>query len=108
MKLGKGISLIIIINIVLFTIPNLQAAEIQNVTDIVKKTVGGVVGIRSEIGSGTGFFITPDGLIVTNAHVLGNSTIVSITTTDSKNSPAQIIGINKTMDVALLKVKMRI
>lgn len=54
---------------------------------------------------GSGFLISEDGYIVTNHHVAGNASKIVVTTTDGKKFDAEIIGADKTSDVALLKIK---
>jgi len=56
-------------------------------------------------GLGSGFIISPDGYILTNHHVAGNASKIVVTTTDGKKYDAEIIGADKTSDVALLKIK---
>ena len=53
---------------------------------------------------GSGFFISADGYVVTNNHVVENAKDVSITTYDGKSYDAKIIGVDKKTDLALLKV----
>lgn len=55
-------------------------------------------------GLGSGFIISPDGYILTNHHVAGNASKVVVTTTDGKKYDADIIGADRTTDVALLKI----
>ncbi|MFA6570077.1 MAG: trypsin-like peptidase domain-containing protein [Bacteroidota bacterium] len=55
-------------------------------------------------GLGSGFLISSDGYIVTNHHVAGNASKIIITMTDGKKYDAEIIGADKTTDVALLKI----
>ncbi|MCX7735322.1 MAG: trypsin-like peptidase domain-containing protein [Candidatus Kapabacteria bacterium] len=55
-------------------------------------------------GLGSGFIISPDGYILTNHHVAGNATKIVVTTTDGKKYDAEIIGSDRTTDVALLKI----
>ncbi|MBC8043628.1 MAG: trypsin-like peptidase domain-containing protein, partial [Rhizobacter sp.] len=62
---------------------------------------------RQEVKSlGSGFLISADGYIVTNAHVVanGNATKVVVTTTDKKRYDAKLIGTDVLMDIALLKI----
>ncbi len=60
---------------------------------------------RQEVkGLGSGFFISPDGYIVTNDHVAGNATEITVTLTGGKRMSAQIIGTDPATDVTLLKV----
>jgi serine protease Do len=54
---------------------------------------------------GSGFFISSDGYIVTNNHVVDHATEVTVTTSDGKTLPAKVIGADPKTDLALLKVK---
>lgn len=53
---------------------------------------------------GSGFFISPDGYVVTNNHVVEHATEVQLVTDDGTTLPAKIIGTDKKTDLALLKV----
>lgn len=53
---------------------------------------------------GSGFFVSADGYIVTNEHVVHNATEIVVTLTGGKKYTAQLIGADFTTDVALLKV----
>ena len=53
---------------------------------------------------GSGFLISPDGYIVTNHHVAGNATKVTVSLTDGKTLDAELIGADKATDLALLKI----
>ena len=54
--------------------------------------------------SGSGFFIAPDGYIVTNNHVVENATKVTVRTNDGRELAARIIGRDPLTDLAVLKV----
>jgi serine protease Do len=54
---------------------------------------------------GSGFFISSDGYIVTNDHVVDHATEVTITTSEGKSMPAKVIGIDSKTDLALLKAQ---
>ena len=57
------------------------------------------------LGLGSGFIISPDGYILTNAHVVADATDVTVRLADSKREfKAKLIGIDLPTDVALLKV----
>jgi len=58
-----------------------------------------------EMAQGSGFFISADGYIVTNNHVVDHATDVTVTTIDGKTIPAKVIGTDPKTDLALLKVK---
>ena len=53
---------------------------------------------------GSGFFITADGYVVTNNHVVEHATEVTLVTDDGTTLPAKVIGTDKKTDLALLKV----
>jgi serine protease Do len=57
------------------------------------------------MAQGSGFFISADGYIVTNNHVVDHATEVTVTTTDGKTIAAKVIGTDAKTDLALLKVK---
>ena len=54
---------------------------------------------------GSGFIISPDGYIVTNDHVAGNATKITIAFADGVQLPATLIGSDPETDIALLKVE---
>jgi len=55
-------------------------------------------------GEGSGFIISADGLIVTNAHVAGGADKITILFDDGRELPATLKGIDEKTDLALLKV----
>ncbi len=54
---------------------------------------------------GSGFLLSPDGYVMTNAHVVENSDDVTVTLTDKREFKAKIIGSDARTDVALLKIE---
>ena len=55
-------------------------------------------------GVGSGFFISADGYVVTNNHVVDGAKTVQVTTEDGRTLDAKVIGSDSKTDVALLKV----
>ena len=55
-------------------------------------------------GLGSGFIISDDGYILTNDHVAGNATEVTVTMTNGKHYKAKIIGSDPITDICLLKI----
>jgi S1-C subfamily serine protease len=53
---------------------------------------------------GSGFIINPDGLIVTNNHVVKDASRVVVTLADGQKLPAKVIGTDPRTDIALIKV----
>lgn len=60
--------------------------------------------MRPEISMGSGFIISGDGFILTNAHVLEGAKTVSIGLKDRRELKARVVGVDRPTDIALLKV----
>jgi len=58
-------------------------------------------------GFGSGFIISADGYIVTNAHVVENATDIRVAMQDRSTYKAELIGSDKRSDVALLKIEAK-
>src|SRR4051794_8896005 len=56
-------------------------------------------------GVGSGFILTPDGYVMTNAHVVEGADEVLVTLTDKREFKAKIIGSDKRTDVAVVKIE---
>ncbi len=69
--------------------------------------VNTVFGPRRVKGVGTGFIIRPNGIIVTNYHVVENAESIEVTTPppDAESYPARVIGGEATKDLAVLKIE---
>lgn len=55
-------------------------------------------------GQGSGFIVNPDGVILTNAHVVADAEEVTVKLTDRREFKAKVIGVDKPSDVAVLKI----
>jgi len=63
---------------------------------------------RQEVKSmGSGVIISPDGDVMTNAHVVLNATQMRVTLPDNREFPAELEGLDETRDLALLKLKAK-
>jgi len=60
---------------------------------------------RPSSGFGSGFIISEDGFIVTNAHVVDNATDITVALPDRREYNAQLVGSDERSDIALLKVE---
>lgn len=60
---------------------------------------------RQVQGLGSGFVISEDGYIVTNHHVAGKATEISVSFNDGSTLPATLVGSDEATDLALLKVE---
>jgi S1-C subfamily serine protease len=61
-------------------------------------------GVYPETGTGTGFVISPEGEILTNNHVAGGSSQITVTLSDKKVYAARVLGYDSRNDLALIKI----
>ena len=55
-------------------------------------------------GIGSGFIVSSDGYVLTNAHVVADASEVTVKLTDRREFAAKVIGVDKRSDVALIKI----
>ena len=58
-------------------------------------------------GLGSGFILSEDGIILTNAHVVADAKDVIVKLTDRREYPAKVLGSDKKTDIAVLKIDAR-
>ncbi|HWQ60419.1 MAG TPA: trypsin-like peptidase domain-containing protein [Candidatus Fimivivens sp.] len=60
---------------------------------------------KRKIGSGTGFFVTSDGLVVTNKHVISDQAAdYEVVLPGGKEYPARVLAVSPNQDIAVLKI----
>ncbi len=62
-------------------------------------------GAVPQKASGSGVFISPDGYIVTNNHVVDGATEVSVTLNNKKDYKAKVVGTDPSTDLAVVKIE---
>ena len=61
-------------------------------------------GEQTKRGQGSGFIVSADGIILTNAHVVEGADQVSVKLTDKREFKATVLGVDKPTDIAVLKI----
>jgi serine protease Do len=90
-----------------------SGSTVGDVSSLVKQIGEAVVQVRTPEGLGSGFFINPDGYLITNFHVIEGETEISVEVYHQKQGQldretykqVKIIAINKFQDLALLKIE---
>jgi serine protease Do len=58
-------------------------------------------------GAGSGFVLAPEGMIITNNHVVEGAKEITVTLADKREYPAKIVGRDPKTDIALLKIDVK-
>ena len=109
---------------------NLSSSSLPDLTFAASKTIDAVVHVKNtsivdesdnwalqffygddskkKVGTGSGVIISPDGYIITNYHVIENSSEVIVTTNNNKEYEAKIVGFDEITDIAVLKIDSNI
>src|SRR5581483_7892900 len=81
------------------------------ITDLVDRVGPTVVRIdvwhgrnAARAGSGSGVIVAPDGLVLTNSHVVGGAARVELMTTEGRSLTARVVGDDPDTDLALVRV----
>jgi S1-C subfamily serine protease len=83
----------------------------QAITDVVDRVGPAVVRIdvwhgpgARRAGTGSGVIVAPDGLVLTNSHVVGGAARVELMTTEGRQLTARVVGDDPDTDLALVRV----
>lgn len=79
-------------------------SEELNTIRVARQVSPAVVSVRHQGGSGSGVIIQRDGVILTNAHVVGNAQVVQIGLADGRRLQGQVIGRDPGIDIAVVRV----
>ena len=75
------------------------------ITYAVDKVGPSVVRVNVRNGAGSGVIVSPDGLTLTNSHVVNGARTVALTTLDGRQLTARVLGDDPDTDLALLRVE---
>jgi len=87
----------------------LKANSYEDFSGIIEESIKSIFTIRTLTGQGTGFLLTEDGYLMTNAHVLANpegelSKLIQAVTKENEVYSAEYVGGIMNLDLALLKI----
>ena len=84
-----------------------RVAATRSIADVVRSIAPGLVQIVTPTGDGSGFVVSNDGLIVTNAHVVDQYPSVSVRLINGQSHSGRVLGRDETLDLAVIKVDPR-
>src|SRR6185436_8096832 len=73
--------------------------------ELVARAAPAVVGIRHRRGQGSGVILTPDGYVLTNAHVARGAGRATVRLPDGSESEAEAVGADERTDLAVVRTK---
>lgn len=83
------------------TVERVRPAVVSIVAEVVVTTL---FGPRSSFGSGTGVIISPEGLVLTNNHVVEDTRKIIVTLDDGTQAEAKVVGADRLSDLAVLRL----
>ena len=81
--------------------------EEENIIRVARQLSPAVVSISRRGGSGSGVVVRTDGVVLTNAHVVGNVRTVEVRLADGRRIPGEVLGRDPTIDIAVVRVSAR-
>ena len=87
------------------SIPDVVEAASDSVVGIIHYQPNLRTGKLEEYASGSGFIVSENGYVLTNAHVVSGAAAVDVLFSDGEKKPALVVGADVTTDIAVLKVE---
>jgi serine protease DegQ len=83
----------------------IDGAGFAVIPEVVAEVAPSVVAVLTTGGEGSGVVWDEDGIVVTNAHVVGAEEEVVVAFADGKRSPARVVAVDTVVDIAVLKAE---
>ncbi len=84
-----------------------RLADEATIIRVAKQATPAVVSVTDPgVGSGSGVLIRADGIIITNAHVVGSATRVQIGLADGRQLEGEVLGRDPTVDIAVVRIAL--
>lgn len=84
--------------------PNALTQDEATIIRVAREITPTVVSVSQRAGSGSGIIVNRDGVVLTNAHVVGQSRTVEVGLADGRTLTGQVAGVDPTIDVAVVRV----
>ncbi|WP_416673017.1 trypsin-like peptidase domain-containing protein [Egbenema bharatensis] len=86
--------------------PRTQQAYAQDAESVYERVSPAVVSIETDNNSGSGSIVTSDGLVLTNAHVIGEARTVAVILEDGTQYTGDVIGYGQAgLDLAVVRIR---
>ena len=92
-------------NIQIIGAADLSEESKSSLAELIAIIQGGVVQITTSSGSGSGFIVDADGLVITSEHVVGREGVVGVWLVDGRRYEGEVLERDATADLALVKIQ---
>ncbi|HXE58426.1 MAG TPA: trypsin-like peptidase domain-containing protein [Gemmatimonadales bacterium] len=79
--------------------------EEETVIRVARMASPAVVSVSTGASSGSGIIVRRDGVVLTNAHVVGNADVVEVGLADGRRLRGQVLGRDPSLDVAVVRIR---
>ncbi|HVE71977.1 MAG TPA: trypsin-like peptidase domain-containing protein [Thermoanaerobaculia bacterium] len=94
--------------VLLLLVPRLDAqqrsSEEETIIRVARTATPTVVSVSRRGGSGSGVIVRPNGIIITNAHVVGSARNVEVRTADGRTFNGTVLGTDTDVDTAIVRI----
>jgi serine protease Do len=87
--------------------PGGVTSDEETVIRVARQATPTVASVSQPRGSGSGVFIRRDGVLITNAHVVGNARSVTVRLADGRRFTGTVLGRDVTVDIAVVRVPLQ-
>jgi S1-C subfamily serine protease len=81
-----------------------QQQQEEMTVRVAREATPTVVSVSRNGGSGSGIIVRSDGVVITNAHVVGNSRVVEVSLADGRRYPGTVLDRDPTIDIAVVRI----
>ena len=97
-------SLLVCLTLLVPTLEAQRSTEEETVIRVARTATPAVVSVSRRGGSGSGVIVRADGIIITNAHVVGGARTVEVRTADGRTFDGTVLGLDPSVDTAVVRV----
>lgn len=82
----------------------IAVAQEEMTVRVAREATPTVVSVTRQGGSGSGVIVRPNGIVVTNAHVVGNARVVEVSLADGRRFQGTVLERDPTFDIAVVRI----
>jgi S1-C subfamily serine protease len=100
----KRLSLLVCLFLLVPRLEAQRSTEEETIIRVARTATPAVVSVSRRGGSGSGVIVRSDGIIITNAHVVGTARTVEVRTADGRTFSGTVLGTDEDVDTAVVRI----